>query len=107
MRWAAGWGCLGGAMGSPATICWACAIVKADGSVVEADASNAPDIYWACRGGGGGSFGVVTRFKFKIHALSHVKTFTMTWNFANTSAGLAKARAGVQRMAELGAERAE
>ena len=67
-------------------------VVKADGSIVEADASNAPDLYWACRGGGGGSFGVVTRFKFKIHALSHVKTFTMTWNFANTSAGLAQAR---------------
>lgn len=68
-------------------------IVKADGSIVEADAANAPDIYWACRGGGGGSFGAVTRFTFKIHALSHVKTFTMTWNFANTSAELAKARA--------------
>jgi FAD/FMN-containing dehydrogenase len=68
-------------------------IVKADGSIVEADAANAPDIFWACRGGGGGSFGAVTRFKFKIHPLTHVKTFTMTWNFANTSAELAKARA--------------
>ncbi|MGB8817676.1 MAG: FAD-binding oxidoreductase [Rhizobiaceae bacterium] len=67
-------------------------LVKADGSIVEADASNAPDIYWASRGGGGGSFGVATRFRFKIHPLTHVKTFTMTWNFANTSAELAKAR---------------
>jgi FAD/FMN-containing dehydrogenase len=68
-------------------------LVKADGSIVEADAANAPDIYWASRGGGGGSFGVATRFKFKIHPLTHVKTFSITWNFANTAADLAKARA--------------
>jgi FAD binding domain/Berberine and berberine like len=68
-------------------------LVKADGTIVEADAVNAPDIYWASRGGGGGSFGVATRFKFKMHPLTHVKTFSMFWNFANTSADLAKARA--------------
>jgi hypothetical protein len=68
-------------------------LVKADGTIIEADASSAPDILWASRGGGGGSFGVATRFTFKIHALTHVKTFSMTWNFANTPAARAKARA--------------
>jgi FAD binding domain/Berberine and berberine like len=68
-------------------------LVKADGTIVEADATNAPDILWASRGGGGGSFGVATRFTFKMHPLTFVKTFTMTWNFANTAAALAKARA--------------
>jgi FAD binding domain/Berberine and berberine like len=67
-------------------------LVKANGTIIEADASNAPDILWASRGGGGGSFGVATRFTFKIHPLTHVKTFTMYWNFANTTAALAKAR---------------
>jgi FAD binding domain/Berberine and berberine like len=68
-------------------------LVKADGTIIEADATTQPDILWASRGGGGGSFGVATRFTFKIHPLTHVKTFTMTWNFANTSVALAKARA--------------
>jgi FAD binding domain/Berberine and berberine like len=68
-------------------------LVKADGSIVEADALNSPEIYWASRGGGGGSFGVATRFKFKIHPLTHVKTFSITWNFANSATELAKARA--------------
>jgi FAD/FMN-containing dehydrogenase len=42
-------------------------IVTADGSVVVADAAANPDLYWACRGGGGGNFGVVTAFTFATH----------------------------------------
>ena len=37
-------------------------IVTADGVAVSADAATNPDLYWACRGGGGGNFGVVTAF---------------------------------------------
>jgi FAD/FMN-containing dehydrogenase len=68
-------------------------LVKADGAIVESDATNAPDIYWAARGGGGGSFGVATRFKFKIHPVATVRTFRAVWTFANTTAAFAKARA--------------
>jgi FAD/FMN-containing dehydrogenase len=68
-------------------------LVKADGTIVESDAANVPDIYWAARGGGGGSFGVATRFKFKIHPISTVRTFRVVWTFANTTAAFAKARA--------------
>jgi FAD/FMN-containing dehydrogenase len=68
-------------------------LVKADGTIVESDATNVPDIYWAARGGGGGSFGVATRFKFKIHPVATVRTFRVVWTFANTTAALAKARA--------------
>jgi FAD/FMN-containing dehydrogenase len=67
--------------------------VKADGTIVEADSMNEPDIYWACRGGGGGSFGVATRFKFKIHPITTVRTFRIVWTFANFSSALTKARA--------------
>jgi FAD/FMN-containing dehydrogenase len=42
-------------------------IVTADGSLVTADATANPDLYWACRGGGGGNFGVVTAFTLATH----------------------------------------
>jgi FAD binding domain/Berberine and berberine like len=42
-------------------------IVTADGTAVTADAATNPDLYWACRGGGGGNFGVVTAFTFATH----------------------------------------
>ncbi len=42
-------------------------VVLADGSIVQANASQHEALYWASRGGGGGSFGVVTALKFKTY----------------------------------------
>lgn len=41
-------------------------VVTAAGEVVQADADRHPDLFWALRGGGG-NFGVVTRFGFRLH----------------------------------------
>jgi FAD/FMN-containing dehydrogenase len=46
-------------------------IVTADGQIVEVDAENDPDLFWAIRGGGG-NFGVATRFRFRLHELEGV-----------------------------------
>ena len=46
-------------------------IVTADGEVRRVDAESDPDLFWAIRGGGG-NFGVVTRFKFRLHELPEV-----------------------------------
>jgi FAD/FMN-containing dehydrogenase len=45
-------------------------IVTADGQLLEIDSERHPDLFWAIRGGGG-NFGIVTRFEFKLHALPH------------------------------------
>jgi FAD/FMN-containing dehydrogenase len=66
-------------------------IVDASGAIRVATPAQDADLFWACQGGGGGSFGVVTRFQFKIHTLAQVQTFRVTWKFANTASGRNKA----------------
>lgn len=41
-------------------------IVTADGQFLHVDDKNNPDLFWAIRGGGG-NFGVVTRFQFRLY----------------------------------------
>jgi FAD/FMN-containing dehydrogenase len=46
-------------------------VVTADGNLVRTDAEHHPDLFWAIRGGGG-NFGVVTRFQFRLHDVDSV-----------------------------------
>jgi FAD/FMN-containing dehydrogenase len=41
-------------------------VVTADGQLLRVDPESHPDLFWAIRGGGG-NFGVVTRFQFRLH----------------------------------------
>lgn len=45
-------------------------IVTADGQLLYTDAESDPDLFWAIRGGGG-NFGVATRFKFRLHEVNN------------------------------------
>ena len=46
-------------------------IVAADGSLIRVDSENHPDLFWAIRGGGG-NFGVATRFQYRLHPVDTI-----------------------------------
>jgi len=46
-------------------------VVTADGEILTVDVDQHPDLFWAIRGGGG-NFGVVTRFQYRLHPVPEV-----------------------------------
>jgi len=70
-------------------------VCTADGRVVIASAQEESELFWGLRGGGG-NFGVVTRFKFRMHELGSVLVGSWTYPFAQT-------RTVLRRYAELAA----
>jgi FAD/FMN-containing dehydrogenase len=53
-------------------------MVLADGTFVRANANENPNLFWAVRGGGG-NFGIVTSFEFRLHPVSTVFAGPMLW----------------------------
>ncbi|NLT05324.1 MAG: FAD-binding oxidoreductase [Solirubrobacterales bacterium] len=63
-------------------------IVTADGQIRRVDRNDDPDLFWACRGGGGGNFGIVTGFQFRTHRARRAAWFNVTWPWEAASAAL-------------------
>ncbi len=64
-------------------------IVTPDGRLLRCDAESHEDLFWACRGGGGGNFGVVTSFEFRTHAARRGAWFSLSWPWGQADAALA------------------
>jgi FAD/FMN-containing dehydrogenase len=60
-------------------------MVTADGQVRTCDSSSNPDLYWACRGGGGGNFGVVTSFTFTTYPAGQIVLFFLSWPWSQAA----------------------
>ena len=53
-------------------------VVLADGSFVQASDTEHPDLFWALRGGGG-NFGVVTSFEYRLHPVRDIVGGVTFW----------------------------
>ncbi|MEU1876668.1 FAD-binding oxidoreductase [Streptosporangium sp. NPDC020072] len=63
-------------------------VVTADGRLLTCDAHHEPDLYWACRGGGGGNLGVAVSFGFRTHPTREATVFFLHWPWARAAKAL-------------------
>jgi FAD/FMN-containing dehydrogenase len=54
-------------------------LVLASGELIDANAQVNPDLLWACKGGGGGNFGVNTSFELNVFPVPDHVMFKLNW----------------------------
>jgi FAD/FMN-containing dehydrogenase len=74
-----GFGLLGRPLGLACDSILSMEVVDPSGNILNVSAQENPDLFWALRGGGNGSFGVVTRFNFRASPVGMVSKFAITW----------------------------
>jgi FAD/FMN-containing dehydrogenase len=67
----------------------AATIVTADGRARRVDADTNEDLYWACRGGGGGNFGIVTSLTFQAHRAAGAAWFFIRFPWSQAREAMA------------------
>ncbi|KAJ5970118.1 FAD linked oxidase N-terminal [Penicillium vulpinum] len=56
-------------------------VVTADGEVRTINQCNEPELFWAMRGGGGGTFAVLTKYRVQVYPSLPIHTYTFTADF--------------------------
>jgi FAD/FMN-containing dehydrogenase len=72
-----GFGSISKAFGTAAAGLLQAEVVTADGAVLTVNACDHPDLFWAIKGGGGGSWGVITKLTLRTHELPEL--FGAAW----------------------------
>lgn len=94
-----GFGWLSRTLGLAADNLLSAEMVTADAQRLQVSATEHPDLFWAIRGGGG-NFGVVTRFEFAMHPVGpQITAGLIVYPFAQARAVLQQYRAAVATMA--------
>ena len=75
-----GFGLLGRSFGLACDSVLSMEVVDASGQIRNVSGQENPDLFWALRGGGNGSFAVVTNFNFRTSPVSMVARFKITWS---------------------------
>ncbi|PEP48308.1 FAD-binding oxidoreductase [Bacillus pseudomycoides] len=57
------------------------AVGKKGARFIRASERENADLFWACCGGGGGNFGIVTSLTFRVHPIQNVSIFSLTWEW--------------------------
>jgi FAD/FMN-containing dehydrogenase len=61
-------------------------VVDSQSRILAASATSEPDPYWACKGGGGGSFGVAIEFRPSVFPLATGLVFGVSWKLSQSHA---------------------
>ncbi|HYA05710.1 MAG TPA: FAD-binding oxidoreductase [Xanthobacteraceae bacterium] len=61
-------------------------IVTADGRLLHLSEHEHSDLFWACRGGGGGNFGINTAFTLETHRVGELAVFHIEWRLSRAAA---------------------
>jgi FAD/FMN-containing dehydrogenase len=64
-------------------------VVTADGRARSCSARHEEDLFWACRGGGGGNFGIATGFTLRTHRVGPAAHFFASFSWSHAAAVVA------------------
>lgn len=63
-------------------------VTTAAGEIVVCNDREETDLFWACRGGGGGNFGINTSFTYEVTPVGDVSVYRLEWQGTDTAADL-------------------
>ena len=75
-------------------------VVTADGVLRVINECNDPDLFWAMRGGGGGSFAVLTKYRVQLYPALPIHTYNLVVNISDSNALRAVLKAHAENQLE-------
>jgi FAD/FMN-containing dehydrogenase len=63
-------------------------VVTASGAVLRVSPRSHPDLFWACQGGGGGNFGINTRYTLRATEVGEVSVYRLEWPWRQAAAAM-------------------